>query len=188
LPEPALTVAAFAGSLRKDSYNRALLRAAVELAPAQLRIVVLDLSHVPLYNMDLETALPDQVVKLRESIRAADGLLVATPEHNYTLSGVTKTVIEWASRPPNDSVLDGKPVAVMGATTGGFGTVRAQAHFRDMAPEAGFFVMLDPELRLTRARDKFDAAGVLGDERTREELREFLTAFAAWIRRIKPNT
>jgi len=186
MPDRPLSAAAFSGSLRKGSFNSMLLRAAVELAPADLRIEILDVSAIPLYDMDVELAgFPAPVQRMRDAIRSADGVLVATPEHNYTLAGVTKTVIEWASRPPSDSSLDGKPVAVMGATTGGFGTVRAQAHFRDMAPETGYFVMQDPEMRVARAREKFDASGRLSDPATRDDLREFLVAFAAWIRRMR---
>src|ERR1700737_2454697 len=142
VPDKVLTVAAFAGSLRKGSFNRGLLRAAAESAPARMRVEIMDISDLPLYNADLEAAgVPPSVVRLRETIRKADGLLVVTPEHNYSVPAVTKTVIEWASRPPDKAALDGKPVAVMGAAPGGFGTVRAQTHFRDMAPESNFFVM-----------------------------------------------
>lgn len=151
-----------------------------------MRIRIMDVGDVPLYNRDVEDAGPPaSVLRIREAIRSSDGLLVATPEHNYSFSAVTKAVIEWASRPPGESVLEGKPVGVIGAAPSGFGTVRAQVHFRDMAPEAGFFVMQDPEVRVSRAREKFDAAGNLIDDKTREELREFLAAFAAWIERFR---
>jgi len=186
LPERLLTIAAFAGSLRKDSYNKALLRAAVELAPPDMRIDPLDLSSLPLYNVDLDNdSPPGAVAALRDAIGRADGLLAVTPEHNFSMSAVTKTVIEWASRPADNSVLDGKPVAVMGASTGGFGTARAQVHFRDTAGESGFLAMLDPAIYVSRAQEKFDASGRLAHESTRKAVREFLEAFARWIKKMR---
>ncbi len=179
----------FAGSLRRGSYNRMLLHALLRCAHGGTEVQELDVTHVPLYNEDLDTDDPPKAVcQLREAIGAADGLIVVTPEHNYTLSGVTKTVIEWASRPPENSVLDGKPVAVLGGAPGGFGTVRAQLTFRQMAPESGMLVMQDPEVRVSRIHTKFDADGKLLDENLRQELREFLDAFALWCRRLSPRT
>src|SRR5919106_4530016 len=109
-------VVGFAGSLRRGSYNRALLRAATELAPSALHIVIHDLNGIPLYNGDIEAAgTPSSVVQLRDAIRQADGLLIATPEYNHGVPGVLKNTIDWLSRPPRDSALNGKVAAVMGA-------------------------------------------------------------------------
>jgi chromate reductase len=182
----AITVAAFAGSLRRQSYNRMLLDAAAGLAPENVRISKLDVSDVPLYNMDLDNEQPPAPVKrIRDAIRAADALLIVTPEHNYTMSGVTKTVIEWASRPPENSSLDGKPVAVMGASPSGFGTVRAQHHVRQAAVESGMLIMQDPELRVSDAEEKFDDAGRLVDDRLRHQIKAFLAALHQWTLRMK---
>lgn len=175
-------VAAFAGSLRSGSFNRALLRAAVEEAPEGMRIEILDLAEVPLYDADVEAeGVPEPVRALRAGIGAADGLLIATPEYNHGVAAVTKNAVDWASRPPRDSVLNDKPVAVMGATPGGWGTVRAQAMLRQSFVFTNSPCMLRPEMAVPRAHEKFDDEGRLTDEKTREYLRDFLTAFAGWI-------
>jgi chromate reductase, NAD(P)H dehydrogenase (quinone) len=124
-------VVGFAGSLRRGSYNRALLRAAMELAPPTLHIVSHELDAIPLYNADVEAAgAPPTVAQLRDAIRNADGLLIATPEYNHGVPGVLKNTIDWLSRPPNDSALNGKVAAVMGASRGMTGTARGQSQLR----------------------------------------------------------
>jgi chromate reductase len=181
-----LTFSGFAGSLRKGSYNRLLLRALKAVAPPDITLNILDISGVPLYNQDLDTEDPPKAVRLlRDAIRASDGLIIVTPEHNYSVSGVTKTVIEWTSRPPESSVLDGKPVAVMGGAPGGFGSVRAQLAVRQMSPETGMLMLQDPEIRVSRIHTKFDERGQLVDEELRRDLAEFLQAMAAWTRRLQ---
>jgi chromate reductase len=185
MADDTLTFAGYAGSLRKNSYNRMLLRALAKAAPAGVTIRELDISDIPLYNMDLEDNPPPSVIRLREEIRTADGLLIVTPEHNGTISAVTKVVIEWASRPPRDSVLEGKPAAIAGASTGYYGTVRAQAALRQIATIEEVYFMVDPELRVGRAAEKFDAQGELLDEALKAELTAFLDAFANWTRTIK---
>lgn len=181
-----LTFSGFAGSLRKGSYNRLLLRALKAVAPPDITLNILDISGVPLYNQDLDTEDPPKAVRLlRDAIRASDGLIIVTPEHNYSVPGVTKTVIEWASRPPETSVLEGKPVAVMGGAPGGFGSVRAQLAVRQMSPESGMLMLQDPEIRVSRIHTKFDERGQLVDEELRRDLAEFLQAMAAWTRRLQ---
>ena len=124
-------VVGFAGSLRRGSYNRALLRAATELAPSSLHILIHELDGIPLYNGDIEAAgAPPSVVQLRDAIRQADGLLIATPEYNHGVPGVLKNTIDWLSRPPRDSVLNGKVAALMGASPGTTGTARGQSQLR----------------------------------------------------------
>ncbi|MDQ6825498.1 MAG: NAD(P)H-dependent oxidoreductase [Candidatus Eremiobacteraeota bacterium] len=180
-----LTFAAFAGSLRKGSYNRMLLRALKQCAPTDIHINILDISGIPLYNQDLDTETPPPAVRiLRDAIRAADGFIIVTPEHNYNVSGVTKTVIEWASRPPEGSPLEGKPVAVLGGSPSGFGSVRAQMAVRQMSPETGMLLLQDPEIRVSRIHTKFDDKGQLVDEELKRDLAEFLHALAAWTRRL----
>ena len=181
----AVKVAGFAGSLRQGSFNRALLRAAVELAPERMAIETLDIADIPLFNADVEAqGDPEPVAAFKRALGAADGLLIATPEYNLGVPGVTKNAIDWASRPPRDSVLDGKPVAVMGATPGMGGTARGQSQLRQAFVFTNSYAMPQPEVLVRRASDLFDADGRLTDESTREHLVKFLNAFADWIVRV----
>ena len=181
-------VAAFAGSLREGSFNRALLRAAAEEAPEGMSLEILELSGVPLYDADLEAeGVPEPVRIFKERIGAADGLLIATPEYNYGMSGVTKNAVDWASRPPRGGVLDGLPVAVMGATPGNWGTARAQAMLRQSFVFTNSPCMLRPQVLVARAGEKFDDEGRLTDETTRGFLRTFLEALSEWIARHRPR-
>lgn len=175
-----LTFAAYAGSLRKGSYNQMLLKALVKAAPSNLHIDVLDISQVPLFNMDLERNPPEAVTQVRETIRKADGLIIVTPEHNGTIPAATKVIIEWASRPSDDSVLEKKPAAVLGASTGFYGTLRAQAALRQIATIEEVYFMIEPEVRVSRVETKFNEQGELIDEDLKKELTEFLEAFARW--------
>jgi chromate reductase, NAD(P)H dehydrogenase (quinone) len=182
----ALRVVGFAGSLRKASYNRALLRAAREVAPERLRIEILDLDDVPLFNEDVEAAgTPPAVLALRDAIRGADGLLIATPEYNHGVPGVLKNAVDWLSRPPRESVLAGKPTALMGASPGMTGSARGQSQLRQSFVFTDTPAMLQPEILVARAREKFDEEGRLTDEATRRFLGRFLEAFAGWIERVR---
>src|SRR3954471_6746396 len=183
----AFRVVGIAGSLRRDSFNRALLRAAVELAPAGLTIIEHDLAGVPLYNGDVEAAaVPAPVATLRSAVRDADGLLIATPEYNHGVPGVLKNTIDWLSRPPRGSALNGKPAGIIGASPGMTGTARAQTQLRQAFGFTNTYAMLQPEVLVARATDKFDREGRLTDAPTREFLAAFLVQFAAWIRRFAP--
>ena len=175
----------FAGSLREGSYNRAALRVAAGVLPAGVTMEIFDLAPIPLYNEDVRAAgLPAPVQRFRGEIAAADALLVVTPEYNYSVPGVLKNAIDWVSRPP-DQPFAGKPVAVMGASGGGFGTVRAQLHLRQI------FVFLDmhplnrPEVMISSAGKRFDAEGNLTDETTRARIAELVEALAAFTRRLR---
>jgi chromate reductase len=180
-----LRVLAFAGSLRKGSYNRALLRAAQELAPEDVRIDIFDLIDVPLYNGDVEAeGDPAGVVRLKQAIREVDGVLMATPEYNHGVPGVMKNAVDWVSRPPRDAPLGGKPVAILGASPGLTGTARGQSQLRQAFEFTNSYPMPQPEILVIRAHEKFDAEGRLTDESTRQHLSVFLSAFAAWIRRL----
>jgi len=183
---PNLRVLGIAGSLRAASYNRGLLRAAVELAPDGMTIEVFEgLRAIPFYDADVETkGDPEPVTALKSAIAAADALLVATPEYNYGVPGVLKNAIDWASRPPGRCVLNGKPAALMGATPGGTGTARAQLALRQSFVFTQTLALLQPELLVARAQDKFDAAGRLTDEATRGYLRKLLEALQAWTLRL----
>lgn len=182
-----LTFAAYAGSLRKGSYNKMLLDALVKAAPQNIHIDVLDISHVPLFNMDLERNPPEAVTCVRESIRKADGLIIVTPEHNGTIPAATKVIIEWASRPSDDSVLEKKPAAILGGSTGFYGGVRSQAALRQIATIEEVYFMVDPEVRVGRIHTKFNEQGELLDDDLKKELREFLESFARWTTTISGN-
>lgn len=177
-----LRVLGIAGSLRSGSYNRVLLRATQELAPGHMQITLFDLAPIPPYNSDVEAqGEPASVVALKSAIREADAVLIATPEYNRSIPGVVKNALDWASRPPTRSVLDGKPVAVMGASTGSFGTVRAQAHLQQLCVATNMLAMNRPQLFVAHAKGKFDDHGQLVDQDTRERLAKLLDALADWI-------
>ncbi len=179
-------VVGLAGSLRRGSYNRALLRAAAEIAAPRLRIVSRDIGGLPFYNADFDTdAAPQSVVDLREAVRRADGLLIASPEYNHGVPGVLKNAIDWLSRPPETSVLDKKAAAIMGASTGPIGTARAQLELRLVLASTDTYVLLEPEVLVARAADKFDADGRLTDEGTRTFLAAFLDRFIDLLTRLE---
>ena len=181
-----LNVVGIAGSLRRGSYNRGLIRAAVDLAPAGMRITLHDLGDLPLFNADVEAlGDPDPVRRLKETIGAADALLIATPEYNRCVPGVLKNAIDWASRPPRQSVLTNKPVAIMGASTGGGGTARAQAHLRDGLGYTNGLVLPQPEVLVPFAASRFDEAGNLHDDQTKDAIRDLLVALADWVRQLR---
>jgi chromate reductase, NAD(P)H dehydrogenase (quinone) len=186
-PDHAFRVIGLAGSLRRASFNRMLLRAAQELAPARLQIDIHDIAAVPLYNQDVEDAgTPESVALLRQAIRDGDGLLIGTPEYNHGVPGVLKNTIDWLSRPPRDSVLNMKAAAIMGASPGMGGTARAQTQLRQAFVFTNTFAMLQPEVLVARAREKFDAEGRLTDDGTRAFLAKFLNEFVSWIARVNP--
>jgi chromate reductase len=173
------------GSLRSASYNRGLLRAAQELAPAETEIDILDVRDLPFYDGDVEAAgVPESVQRLRDRIAAADAVIFATPEYNRGTSGVLKNAIDWASRPARQSVLDGKPVAVMGATTGISGTANAQRQIREALLFPGAQT-LPQELLVSRAGEKFDDAGELVDPETRAELTVLLEELESWAVQVR---
>lgn len=184
----AIRVLGIVGSLRAHSFNRALLRAAIELAPADLAIGIFeDLRAIPFYDADVEAAGdPAPVTALKTAIRDADALLIATPEYNYGVPAVLKNAIDWASRPPGASVLNGKPAAIMGATPGGTGTARAQLALRQSFVFTDTRALLRPEVLVARAHEKIDAAGRVSDEPTRRMIGELLAALADWTRRVGP--
>ena len=180
-----LTFLGIAGSLRRGSYNRGLIRAAVDLAPAGTAVIPYDLADLPMFNADVEAeGDPAAVAAFKRAIGEADALLIATPEYNHCVPGVLKNAIDWASRPAGRSVLTGKPVAIMGASTGGGGTARAQAHLRDGLAYTNGLVLPLPEVLVPLAASKFDAESTLTDPETREAVRDLLVSLAAWTRRM----
>lgn len=179
-----LTILGFAGSLRKGSYNRALLRAALELCPAEARLEIFDLEGIPPFDQDKEGVPPEKVKEFKAKIRSADALLIATPEYNYSMPGVLKNAIDWASRPYGDNALNDKPLAIMGASIGTLGTARAQYHLRQSCVFLNVHPLNQPEVMVPLAQDKFDTTGRLSDEKTREKVGELLVALVDWTRRL----
>jgi chromate reductase len=178
-----ISVLGFAGSLRARSYNRAALRAAVELAPAGMSIETFDLAPIPLSNEDVkQQGFPPPVQEFRDKIRAADALLIVTPEYNHSIPGVLKNAIDWASRPP-EQPFDGKPIAVMGASPGRLGSVRAQMHLRQCFVFLNGLILNRPEVLIAGAPQMFDDDLRLTDEPTRDFVGKLLLALADWTRR-----
>jgi chromate reductase, NAD(P)H dehydrogenase (quinone) len=183
-----MKIVGLSGSLRKGSYNSAALRAAQALAPEGTVIEIAEIGDLPLYNDDVRAAgYPAAVERLRRQIAQADAVLFVTPEYNYSVSGVLKNAIDWASRPPNQP-FDGKPVAIMGASGGLFGTARAQYHLRQMLIFLNAFPVNKPEVMIGQAQTKFDEAGNLTDEATREFIRKLLVSLVAWTERLKASS
>ncbi|MGH2574276.1 MAG: NADPH-dependent FMN reductase [Ignavibacteria bacterium] len=184
--ENILNVLGIAGSLRKNSYNKALLNAAIEVQPSNMSIQTFDIQSIPLYNSDIEEqGTPEPVKIFKQKISLADGLLIVTPEYNYSIPGVLKNAIDWASRPPSNSPLNKKPLGITGASMGLGGTIRSQLHLRQVAIFTNMMDMKRPEVFVQRAQEKFDANGNLTDESTREHLKRFLSSFQEWILQFK---
>jgi chromate reductase, NAD(P)H dehydrogenase (quinone) len=180
-----LRVLGFAGSLRAQSYNGALLRSAQELAPAGMAIEIYESIELPLFNEDVEArGDPGPVATFKAAIREADALLIATPEYNYGVPGVLKNAIDWASRPPGRGPLDGKLAGIVGASPGIVGTARAQQQLRQTFAFTNTLAMLQPEVLVGRARDKFDRDGRLSDQATRTFFRQYLETFHGWATRM----
>lgn len=180
-------VLGISGSLRRGSFNSAALRAALELAPAGMTIETFDLAPIPLYNEDVrQQGFPPPVEELRRRIKQADGLLIVTPEYNYSIPGVLKNSIDWASRPP-EQPFDGKPIAIMGASPGILGTARSQYHLRQCFVFLNAYLLNRPEVMITQAQTKFDADGKLTDQTTRDFVAALLVAFKAWTLRMRPQ-
>lgn len=180
----SLRVAGLSGSLRRASYNTALLRAAAELMPPGMSLAIVDISLLPMYNQDVEAPFPQTVVEFRARLEQADAVLIATPEYNASISGALKNALDWASRPPRPP-LSGKPVAIMGASTGNFGTLRAQLHLRQILTHLGALPLGKPEVLIARAEQAFDSDRRLVDETARAFLRELLFALANWAQKVR---
>ena len=183
--DSVISILGFGGSLRKGSYNRALLTEAMDLTPKDSKIEIFELEGIPLFNQDQEHSPPERVKEFKGKIKAADAILIATPEANYSIPGVLKNAIDWASRPYGDNAFEGKPVAIMSASIGMLGGARAQYHLRQS------FVFLDmhpvnsPEVFVTMAGQKFNEHGRLTDEKAKELIKELLEALVAWTRKLK---
>jgi chromate reductase len=182
-----ITILGFAGSLRKGSFNKALLRAAQEMVPGDAELKVFDLEGIPPFNQDLEGNPPQIVKDFKAQIRAADAILIATPEYNYSIPGVLKNAIDCASRPYGDNAFEHKPVAIMGASIGMAGSSRAQYHLRQCFVFLTCFALNQPEVMVPFAQDKVDQNGRLTDSETRKKIKELLEALVAWTRKLKED-
>lgn len=180
-----INILGIAGSLRRQSYNRSALRAAQELAPAGVTVNIFELDGIPAFNEDEEKNPPAIVVELKKQIRSADALLIVTPEYNYSVPGVLKNAIDWASRPYGDSAWSGKPAAIMGASIGSIGTARAQYHLRQIFVFLNVFPINQPEVMIGNASQRFDANGNLTDDETRGFIRKLLQELVDWTARIQ---
>jgi chromate reductase len=183
--EEPVKILGFVGSLRKGSYNKALMRAALELLPEDASLEVFDLDGIPPFNQDLENQPPQVVKEFKVKIRKADAILIASPEYNYSIPGVLKNAIDWASRPSGDNVFEGKPVAIMSASTGRLGGARAQYHLRQSFIFLNMHPLNRPEVMMSFAREHVDANGNLTDETTRQLIQQLLEALVQWARKLK---
>jgi chromate reductase len=163
-----------AGSLRKASYNRGALRAALQLCPEGARIEVFELDGIPAFNQDEEKQPPQKVAELKQKIKAADAVLLVTPEYNYGLPGVLKNAIDWASRPYGDNAWNGKPVAIMSAAMSMGGGIRAQYQLRQCFVFLNMEAVVQPEVAINNVGERFDEQGNLKDETSKKLIRQLL--------------
>jgi chromate reductase, NAD(P)H dehydrogenase (quinone) len=169
---------AISGSLRKDSYNSMVLRVMQKIAPDNILIEQLSISEVPFYNLDLhEPQFPDVIEKLNDAIKAADAVLFVSPEYNYSVPGLLKNTIDFISRSPKKP-FERKPIGILGASTGLFGTARMQYHLRQIMVNLNAFVMNKPEVMIRQVNTKFDESGNLTDEITKDHLQKFMESLA----------
>src|SRR4029078_502330 len=179
-----IRILGIAGSLRRESYNRAALRAATQLVPQQANLEVFELDGIPGFNQDEEKNPPAKVVELKRRVRDAHAILIVTPEYNYSVPGVLKNAIDWASRPYGDSAWSGKPVAIMGASIGTIGTARAQYHLRQTFVFLNMYAVSQPEVMGANAHKRFDEEGKLTDDKTKELVGQLLSELVNWTKRL----
>jgi chromate reductase len=182
-----IRILGIAGSLRRESYNRAALRAAAQLVPRDASLDIFELDGIPGFNQDDEKNPPAKILELKNRIRKADAILIVTPEYNYSVPGVLKNAIDWVSRPYGDNAWTGKPVAIMGASIGTIGTARAQYHLRQMFVFLNMFPINQPEVMIGNAAERFDGEGNLTDETTKDHIRRLLQSLVEWTRRLAPT-
>lgn len=183
MPEK-IKILGFAGSLRKGSYNRAVLKSSVELVPQNAELEIFDLDGIPLFNQDIERPLPERVIEFKKRIIAADAILIATPEYNHSMPGVLKNALDWASRPYGDNSFEGKPVAIMSASEGMVGGERAQWPLRQVFVYLDMHPINKPEVIIANVSKKLDANGKLTDEDTKEHIKRLLDSLARWSMKL----
>jgi chromate reductase, NAD(P)H dehydrogenase (quinone) len=187
MSDSEIKVLGICGSLRKKSFNMAGLRAAGELMPAGMTMTIAEIGDMPLYNQDvLDAGMPESVKRFRAQVKAADGVLIASPEYNFSVTPALKNAIDWASRPPDQAWQD-KPVAIFSCTGGPVGGARVQYEVRKILTQIWGLVLPRPEVFIGNSASKFDADGRLTDETTRKFLIDLLVGFKAWIERMRPH-
>jgi chromate reductase len=179
MAEP-LRILGIAGSLRRDSFNKAMLRAAAALTPEGVVLETFDLEDIPLYNQDIELSPPPRIRELKQRVKAADAILFATPEHNFSVPAALKNAIDWVSRPHAENAWAGKPAAIMGASIGKTATARSQAHLRQILSYVDIHPINKPAVMIGEAAQAFDPHANLVDERAKELIRQLLESLAAW--------
>jgi chromate reductase, NAD(P)H dehydrogenase (quinone) len=184
MPE-TIKILGIAGSLRKDSYNKLALNAAQALAPEGTDIEIFDIAGIPPFNQDEERSVPAAVAQFKKRIHAADAILFVTPEYNYSVPGVLKNAIDWASRPYGESAWSGKPVAIMGASVGTLGSARAQYHLRQMFVFLNMYAVNQPEVMIANAAQRFDNEGNLSDEVAANLIKDLLANLRDLTRKLK---
>jgi chromate reductase len=180
-----IRILGIAGSLRRKSYNRAALKAAQQLAPEDALVDIFDIEGIPPFSEDDERQPPAKVVEFKKRIREADAILFVTPEYNYSIPGVLKNAIDWASRPYGDSAWSGKPAAIMGASSGRFGTARAQYHLRQVFVFLNVLAINQPEVMISNAAAEFDAEGNLTNETAKKLIGQLLVNLTGWTRDLQ---
>lgn len=180
-----LKILGFAGSIRIASYNKALLRAAADLMPEGTNLEIFDIDGIPAFNQDTENNMPEKVKDFKSKIREADAILIATPEYNYSVPGVLKNAIDFATRPYGDNPFNEKPVAIMSASVGMLGGARAQYHLRQIFVYLNMHPINGPEVIVPFAQNKFDTSGNLVDENTQMFVRQLLQNLVNWTRKLK---
>jgi chromate reductase len=187
MADSELKVLGVCGSLRKASFNMAALRACGELMPQGMSLTITQIGDLPIFNQDVfDAGIPEPAKRFRAEVSAADGVLIASPEYNFSLTAALKNAIDWASRPPNQSWQD-KPVAIFSASAGPMGGARVQYDLRRILGQIWAHVLPRPEVFIGSAASKFDPQGRLTDETTRKFLSDLLIGFKAWIVRMKPR-
>ncbi len=174
-----MKILAISGSLRKDSFNSALVRALAQLAPAGVEVEQAEIGNLPLYNTDLEAAFPAEATALKQKIESADRIIFVTPEYNRSISGVLKNAIDWASRPWGKNSFAGKVALIAGVSVGKTGTALAQAHLKDILLYLDMKVLGQPELYLGPASAIFDEHGMIKEESTKELLSKAIATLVA---------
>jgi len=179
-----IKILGISGSLRHESYNLALLKAAVKLLPAEAELEIITLENLPLFNQDLEATNIPAITEFKNKIKSADAILFSSPEYNYSLPGVLKNAIDIASRPYGDSAWAGKPAAIMGASIGNIATARMQYHLRQTMVFLDMYPLNKPEVMVGMAQDKINASGEVTDEKTKEKIAELLVALVEWTKKF----
>lgn len=179
-----IKILGFAGSLRKESYSKAILREAKSLAPKDVEVEIFDLEGIPLFNQDLENPLPKIVSEFKKKIEEADGIFMVAPEQNFSISAALKNAIEWGSRPEGKNSFNDKPAALITVSTGMRGGARAEGHLRQICVDINLHTMSKPRVYVDNADKKIDEEGKLTDETMRERIGAFMAAFTDWIKRL----